>query len=276
MQTREHDILRLDAGRSKAAIDQVAVEEPLEIRVRGRAVCVTMRTPGHDDELAAGFLAGEGIIRRREEVLAMEPCDREGANMINAVLAPQVAVDFDRLTRYVYASSSCGVCGKATLESLATRFPPVTADWQVAASMIVSLPDTMLRAQETFARTGGLHAAALFGAAGQLLVVREDVGRHNAVDKVLGWALLNATKDDARILLVSGRASFEIVQKAIASAVPVVCAISAPSTLAIDLARSHGVTLVGFLREARMNIYAHPQRIVAQADGLSRGMSTAL
>jgi FdhD protein len=264
MQSEERNIHKLADGEPARICDRVAIEEPLEIRVRGRAICVTMRTPGHDEELAAGFLVGEGIVSRASDVVSVEPCGRDGQSITNVVLAPDVAIDFGRLTRYVYASSSCGVCGKATLDSIATRFEKVASDCRVDRSVIQSLPHTLRRLQETFATTGGLHAAGVFDLNGNPLVVREDVGRHNAVDKAIGWALLGGRLPlDQHVLLVSGRASFEIVQKALGARVPVVCAISAPSTLAIDLAQENGQTLVGFVRDGRMNVYTHPQRINA-------------
>lgn len=256
-------VLRYDDGDVRCAPDELAIEEPLEIRVRGRAISVTMRTPGDDDELAAGFLLSEGIVRRREDVLRIEPCGRnEDGNLLNVVLAPEVAVDFARLTRHVFASSSCGLCGKATIDAVRSTFPPVESDMTVDAELLVTLPEVMRRVQPTFDRTGGVHAAALFEAGGRLVALREDVGRHNAVDKVIGYALLNGlTPLDRHILLVSGRSSFEIMQKALAGRVAVVAAVSAPSSLAVDFARESGQTLVGFLRGPRMNVYSYAERI---------------
>jgi FdhD protein len=257
-------ILRWRAGATaESADDEVAHEEPLEIRVRGRAVSVTMRTPGHDEELAAGFLATEGMIRRREDVLRIEPCGRnEEGNLVNVQLAPEVAVDFERLTRHVFASSSCGLCGKATIDAVRGQFPPIASDLVIDAQALLALPEKMRQTQSTFDRTGGLHASAIFGATGDLIVLREDVGRHNALDKVIGYGLLSGSFPyDRHVLLVSGRASFEIMQKALAARVPVVAAVSAPSSLAVDFARESGQTLVGFLRGERMNIYAGEERI---------------
>jgi FdhD protein len=243
--------------------DELAAEEPLEIRVRGRAVTITMRTPGHDEELAAGFLVTEGLIRQRRDVLKMEPCDRnDEGNLLNVVVAPEVNIDFDRLTRHVFASSSCGLCGKATIDAIRSLFPPIESDVVIDAATILKLPEMMREQQPTFDRTGGLHAAALFDASGKLLVLREDVGRHNAVDKVIGHALLNDLLPlDRHVLLVSGRSSFEIVQKALAARVPIVAAVSAPSSLAAQFAEENGQTLIGFLRAGRMNVYSHPRRI---------------
>lgn len=245
-------------------LDECAVEEPLEIRVDNQPVSVTMRTPGHDDELAAGFLVSEGLIKNRSDVLKIEPYPRnKDKNVINVFLAPDVAVDFQQLTRHVFVSSSCGLCGKATIESVHQHFPKIKSKVSVAAKTILGLPGKLRFAQTTFDRTGGLHAAAIFDLKGNLIVLREDVGRHNAVDKVLGHAFLNNNFPlTQNILMVSGRASFEIMQKALAARIPVICAVSAPSSLAVEFAQSSGQTLVGFLREERMNIYSHAKRIV--------------
>lgn len=262
-------VLRYDDGDVRAGADDLAVEEPLEIRVRGRAISVTMRSPGDDAELAAGFLLSEGIVRRREDVWRIEPCGRnEDGNLLNVLLAPEVAVDFARLTRHVFASSSCGLCGKATIDAVRSTFPPIESNVTVDAEWLLALPALMRDAQPMFERTGGVHAAALFEAGGRLIVLREDVGRHNAVDKVLGHALLNGvTPLDRHVLLVSGRSSFEIMQKAMAGRVAIVAAVSAPSSLAVDFARESGQTLVGFLRGAKMNVYAHAGRIRFPAQG---------
>src|SRR5271163_879519 len=244
-------ILRWDGESAQEHDDDLAEEEPLEIRVRGRAVSVTMRTPGQDAELAAGFLLTEGIIRGPRDVLGIEHCDRnENGNVLNVLLAPEVPVDFERLTRHVFASSSCGLCGKATIESVQGQFPPIQSDLRIDAELLASLPQQMRAEQETFNRTGGLHAAALFDAGGKLIVLREDVGRHNAVDKVIGHCLLHRTfPSDRHVLLVSGRSSFEIMQKALAARVPIVAAVSAPSSLAAIFAMESGQTLIGFLRD---------------------------
>jgi FdhD protein len=261
------DILRFTGDQSHPQSDALAVEEPLEIRVRGRALSVTMRTPGHDEELAAGFLLTEGLIRRAADVLKIEACPRNDAgNLVNVLLAPDVPVDFEKLTRHVFASSSCGLCGKATIDAVNATFPPLPDDpdddTRVPPETLYRLPEIMRAAQDTFARTGGLHAAALFTTTGDLLCLREDVGRHNAVDKVLGHALLhNHLPLDRHILLVSGRSSFEIMQKSLAARLPIVAAVSAPSSLAVHFARETNQTLVGFLRDHRLNVYAHPHRI---------------
>jgi FdhD protein len=251
-------------GQSKKALDELAVEEPLEIRVDTRSVSVTMRTPGHDDELVAGFLVSEGLIKQRKDVLSIKPHPRNsGQNIANVFLSPSVSVDFARLTRHFIASSSCGLCGKASIETVHHHFKPVRTKLAVDASVLLGLPQEMRRRQHAFNRTGGLHAAAAFDARGRLVVLREDVGRHNAVDKVIGFGFLrNPFPFDAHVLMVSGRASFEIMQKALAARIPIVCAVSAPSNLAVEFARESGQTLVGFLRGESMNIYSHPKRIL--------------
>ena len=260
---RRDPVVRWDAGKLQQADDELAREEPLEIRVRGRAISVTMRTPGHDDELAAGFLLTEAIVRARADVLRIEPCDRnESDNIVNVVLGPQVVVDFEKLTRHVFASSSCGLCGKATIESIHAQVPPVHSAATIDSKTILSFPDAMRKSQPRFDHTGGLHAAAIFDLVGNLLIAREDVGRHNAVDKVVGRALLDGLVPlEKHVLLVSGRASFEIMQKALAARMAIVAAVSAPSSLAVDFARESNQTLIGFLRGERFNVYSHPRRI---------------
>lgn len=248
--------------------DALAVEEPLEIRVGGRSVAVTMRTPGHDRELAAGFLLTEGVIRGAADVLDLLVCrdlpDGQAGNVVDAQLAPGVAVDFTRLTRHVFSASSCGLCGKATLDAVARAFPPVAPGARFDPAWLAALPEQLRTAQPGFAATGGLHASALFARDGDLLCVREDVGRHNALDKVLGWALLADRLPLADCaLLVSGRVSFELVQKALAAGLPLIAGLGAPSTLAVDCATRGGQTLVGFLRADRMNIYSGAERIMA-------------
>ena len=241
--------------------DQVAVEEPLEIRVEGRSVALTMRTPGHDEELATGFLLTEGVLRSTADILDLDTCsaaDGGPGNVINVRLTHPESVDLDRLSRHVFTSSSCGLCGKATIDAIRTQ----QVDWAlrptpVTAATLLALPAHLRSRQSTFETTGGLHAAALFTPSGELAIVREDVGRHNAVDKVLGRALLDRRPDlDQLGLLVSGRIAFEIVQKALAARIGLVAGISAPTSLAVDLARDSGQTLVGFLREGRFNVYS--------------------
>jgi FdhD protein len=251
-----------------SAADWVASEEPLEIRVRGRGLAVTMRTPGHDAELACGFLVTEGLVRNRSDVLEIAHCQNEPGwpgNILNVFLAPSVAIDFEKLSRHTYASSSCGLCGKASIESIHQHFPPIAGKQRIAAATLGELPGKLLAAQPAFAKTGGLHGAAIFDLRGGLLVVREDVGRHNAVDKCIGSAFLNGLLPlSEQVLLVSGRASFEIMQKSLAAGLPIVAAVSAPSSLAVECARESGQTLVGFLRGSTFNIYSHPERITTQ------------
>ncbi len=267
-ETSVMEILRWQSRRAESQNDLVAREEPLEIRVRGRNVAVTMRTPGRDAELAAGFLLTEGLIRRRGDVVGIAHGRQGNAanhqNTLNIFLAPSVHVNLAQLTRHVFASSSCGLCGKASIEAVHRHFPPVTPDstWRIPASILTQLPERLRAGQSIFAETGGLHAAAVFDVNGRLVVIREDVGRHNAVDKVVGHGFLeNRLPFDRHILLVSGRASFEILQKALAARVPVVAAVSAPSSLAVDFARANGQTLIGFLRGPNMNVYSYADRI---------------
>ncbi len=251
-------------GATETRADVVAREEPLEIRVEGRSVAVVMRTPGHDEELAAGFLVTEGVISRPRDLLEISQCPSTGNHHGNVVdvLLGGTQVDWESLTRHVFSASSCGLCGKTSIDSVFQRFPPATADFQVGAEVIAALPDRLRAAQAAFELTGGLHASALFDLDGNLLVLREDVGRHNALDKVLGHALLHGLLPlDRHLLLVSGRVSFEIVQKALAGGIGLLAAISAPSSLAVDFARAANQTLIGFLRGNTMNVYAGAQRL---------------
>ena len=255
------------AGVAKEEMDRVAVEEPLEIRVADRSVAVVMRTPGHDRELAAGFLLTEGVIRKTEDLLDVLLCrEQDGGisgNVVNAVVSSAVNVDFERLTRHVFSSSSCGVCGKATLDAVMQNFPAVGAGPRFEAAQLAALPARLRAAQPGFDATGGLHACVLFSSDGQTEIIREDVGRHNAVDKVLGRALLDGRLPlSSHGLLLSGRVSFELVQKALAAGVPLVAGIGAPSSLAIECARTGGVTLIGFLRADRFNVYAGGERLL--------------
>jgi FdhD protein len=236
------------------ARDEVAVEEPLEIRIGGRPVAVTMRTPGHDEELALGFCVSEGL-----EPEAASLTDDLAANTID-VRAP--AFDPARLQRSFYTTSSCGVCGKGALEAVAVEAPRVTSRLQVSAALVAALPDRLRESQATFAATGGLHATGLFDREGRLLCAREDVGRHNAMDKVVGWAFLRDMLPLAEALLcVSGRLSFELVQKAAVAGCPIVAAVGAPSSLAVELAADRGITLCGFVRGGRLNVYTEAWRI---------------
>ena len=259
--TRTKNVLRWVAGeRGESTTDELAVEEPLEIQVDTHPVSVTMRTPGHDDELAAGFLVTEGIVTSSKDILRIAAHPRNKQNVINVFL--RNVCDLDRLKRNVFVSSSCGLCGKASIENVHQHFKPVKSRFHVRREMLLTLPEKLQRAQKTFARTGGLHAAGVFSRDGELIILREDVGRHNAVDKVIGHGLLNGLLPfNEHILMVSGRASFEIMQKALAARIPIVAAISAPSSLAVDFATEGGQILIGFLRGERMNLYASAQRV---------------
>lgn len=253
----------------RGVMDVVAAEEPLEIRVDTRPVSVTMRTPGHDEELAAGFLVAEGVLRSAGDVSRFHryPRNEHGA-VLDVQLAPGVQVDLARLTRHVFASSSCGLCGKAAIDAVRLMHPPMDDDFVVTPDWLLGLPGRMREAQATFAATGGLHAAAWFEAGGGMRVLREDVGRHNAVDKVVGHRLLAAGGlGRGGVLMVSGRLSFEILQKALAAGFGMVAAVSAPSSLAVDFARESGQTLVGFLRDGRFNVYAGGMRIGGCMEG---------
>ena len=247
--------------------DFLAAEEPLEIRIGENPLSVTMRTPGHDVELAAGFLFTEGLVQRREQIVALENVtgddDGRRGNVVRAELSSEALPDFEKLRRHFFAASSCGICGKASIDAVRSRLLRTpNPDFRVAPNLIVRLPEALRSAQDVFERTGGLHAAALFDAEGKLLIVREDIGRHNAVDKVIGWALLNdrIPLSDC-VLLVSGRGGFEIIQKAIVAGIPVVASVSAPSSLAVQLARELRLTLIGFLRGNRFVVYAGEDRV---------------
>ncbi len=234
--------------------DQVAVEEPLEIRLDGHPVAVVMRTPGHDEELAAGFLVTEAIISNPAQLRKIEP--RPDENQVLVFLEDGVEVDLGRLTRHLFTGSSCGLCGKATLDAIFTNSPPIEHEIQISNQVLCLLPEKLRAEQGTFESTGGLHAAGVFTSEGELLILREDIGRHNAVDKVIGHALLNGIDLTSALLLVSGRLSFEIMQKALAARIPALAAISAPSSLAVEFARKSGQRLVGFLRPPTFNRYA--------------------
>lgn len=253
-------------------IDTLAVEEPLEIRVAGSPLAVTMRTPGHDVELAAGFLVSEGVIGAADEFRSAIHCGGPGTggeineyNVLDVALAEGVRPPAPDVTRNFYTTSSCGMCGKASIDAVRTvsRFDVRTDPVVVGAERVAALPDRLRAGQAVFDKTGGLHAAGLFDAeTGELLVLREDVGRHNAVDKVIGWALLQGRLPlRGAILQVSGRASFELVQKAAMAGIPVLSAVSAPSSLAVELADEAGLTLLGFVRGDHMNVYSQPQRV---------------
>jgi FdhD protein len=266
-------VVTYDAGVRSQRDDRVAGEEPLEIRVRAggatKTLAITMRTPGNDFELAAGFLFGEGVIAGLDDIREITYCvdgsvaGDQQYNIVNVDLARPALPDLIALERHFTTTSACGVCGRATLEALRERgTATVSSALSIAPALITALPETLRARQRVFEATGGLHAAALFDAHGALLLVREDVGRHNAFDKLIGRALMDGKLPlHASIVLVSGRTSYELVQKTIVAGAPILCAVSAPSSLAVALARDFGVTLVGFLRGARFNVYAHDERI---------------
>ena len=269
-------VTRVTVGQANVSVrDALAGEEPLEIRVRGRSLAVTMRTPGDDFDLAAGFLVSEGVISRSHELTTMRYCAGAGDdginryNVLDLSLASDVPSPDDSVARAFFTTSSCGLCGKASIDAVRTRSRYDVGDDAVvvSAEFLVTLPSRLRQAQAIFDTTGGLHAAALFDAStGDLLVLREDVGRHNAVDKVVGWALREGRLPlRGVVLLVSGRASFELVQKAAMAGVPVLCAVSAPSSLAADLADELGLTLVGFLRDPSFVLYTHAHRVTSDA-----------
>jgi len=256
-----------DDGEVRRKGDYLAAEEPLEIRVGEHPLSVTMRTPGHDRELAAGFLLTEGLVRRREQIVAIQGAAQADApnkgNIIVVNVTADAAPDFAKMRRHFFAASSCGICGKASIDSVRSRLlQPPNPEFRLDPELLVRLPDALRSSQDVFERTGGLHAAALFDSRGTLLVLREDIGRHNAVDKVIGWALLEGRVPlGDSVMLVSGRGGFEIVQKAIVGGVPVVASVSAPSSLAVQLARELRLTLIGFLRGRRFVVYAGEERI---------------
>ena len=260
---KEFAIRRISSGRHASARDQIAREEPLEIRIEGRSIAVVMRTPGHDRELAAGFLLSEGVITSPGEIFEISECpgnaekSRELGNLVEVLLVKGSSFDAESLTRHVFSSSSCGICGKATIESVFGNFPKIEGVRGVSTAQITTYPDKLRAAQAAFEKTGGLHASAIFDPAGEIVVLREDVGRHNALDKVIGYSLLEDRLPlSEHTLLLSGRISFELMQKALAAGIPTVAGISAPSSLAVEFARESGQTLVGFLRGETMNIYA--------------------
>lgn len=279
--TAKVDLLKANATSLKPQRDLVAVEEPLEIRLDYEDACghrveqsisITMRTPGEDFELAAGFLFSEGIIQKRSQVEQISYCvgaekDQQHYNVVTVALRPGVTFDADRLRRHFYTTSSCGVCGKASLEALSLQgYESLPEGLTISPEKLSALPERLRQAQAVFDKTGGLHAAALFDSPGNLLSLHEDVGRHNAVDKLIGAELLaNKLPFDRVMMLVSGRAGFEIIQKALAARIPVVASVGAPSSLAVDLAREFNMTLIGFLRGETFNIYSSAQRIITPA-----------
>jgi FdhD protein len=266
---RTVDVSRVRDGSTELGADHAATEEPLEVRLHNKPFAVIMRTPGADRELAAGFLLSEGVLKSADDLGTLEYCTDPAAthpeNIINATLANGSAESLDQLLgarRQVTMNSSCGMCGRLTIDSLRSNAPAISTDWRMSIDALLAVPDRLRAAQHVFDETGGLHAAGLFTREGVLDAMAEDVGRHNAVDKVIGRMVMQERLPLAdRLLFVSGRTSFEIVQKAFLAGIPMVAAVSAPSTLAIELAQDSGVTLIGFLRGRNFNIYAHPHRV---------------
>lgn len=262
---RQVPLLHLSPGGKDQRLDDVAHEEPLELQVDGASLAVLMRTPGHDEELGLGFLLTEGVIHSLTDLASLRHCTTLATpeaedNVLQACL--QVPADLSRFRRNLFSSSSCGVCGKATLENALRTAGPLQSGLTVSPQVLARFPQLLRAGQVAFERAGGLHAAALMTTQGAALVVREDVGRHNAVDKVIGWALRQGAPLEDLALMVSGRLSFELVQKSVAARVPLLAGISAPTSLAVGLARALGVTLIGFLREQGMNVYSHPERVI--------------
>ncbi len=256
----------VDDGRVAESGDSVVREEPLEIRLAGVPLAVVMRTPGHDEDLTWGFLFTERIVEDPSSVQTVRHCTTVEApeaedNIMQVVLAPEVEVDLARLRRNLYASSSCGICGKATIENVLVTAPPLDDPAVVEADVLYGLPAALRRGQDVFDRTGGLHAAGIFTLTGEAVVVREDVGRHNAVDKTIGWALRRGLDLRGHVMQVSGRLSYEITQKALAARIPILAAVSAPTSLAVELALEADMTLVGFLRDRRMCVYSGVDRV---------------
>jgi len=256
-------IRRKQDGSLEYLRDDLTIEEPLEIRIGSKVVATTMRTPGHDDELAAGFLVSEAIVRDRS---AIAEISANGDNRVVVNLGKGVKLKLNAAQRFGTISSSCGLCGKTSIDEIRQNFPAIgSANIRIDVETLLSLPEKLRRAQSDFARTGGIHAAGIFDSSGELKTVREDIGRHNAVDKAIGRAFLDKQLPLNRsILLVSGRASFEIVQKALAAGIPIVAAVSAPSTLAVDFTRESNQTLIGFLRPPSFNIYSHIERVILE------------
>lgn len=254
-------IRRKGDGELEYLPDELTIEEPLEIRVGRKAIATTMRTPGHDEELAAGFVLSEGIVRARDQITSVSV---SGDNRIVVQLTDAVKLKLNSTKRLGTISSSCGLCGKTSIDAIRQNFPAVrSAGIRIDIETMLSLPQTLRNAQSDFARTGGIHAAGIFAMDGELIIAREDIGRHNAVDKAIGRALLDELLPlEKHLLLVSGRASFEIIQKALAVGIPIVASVSAPSSLAVEFARDNNQTLIGFLRPPSCNIYTHIERVI--------------
>ena len=262
------EVVEWNDGRERRIQDDLAAEEPLEIRVGGAVLTITMRTPGDDFDLAAGFLHSEGIVDRREDISRISyGRGRDGdptGNVVEVVLRREGAVDLGALQRHFVAASSCGICGRTSIDAIRARqLPPPNPQFRIEPELLTDLPVVLRSAQRVFGRTGGLHAAGLFDTSGELILVREDIGRHNAVDKAIGDALLRGRLPlSEHVLLVSGRGGFEIVQKALVAGLPILASVSAPSSLAVQMARAGGLTLVGFLRDRRFVVYSHANRVV--------------
>lgn len=263
-------------GAVRAQQDYLVGEEPLEIRVGGKPLSVTMRTPGDDLDLAAGFLFTEGLIQRREQILSVEHATEckatERGNIVDVKVSADVALDLEKTRRNFFAASSCGICGKASIDAVRARgVRPLKANFRVDPEVICRLPEALRAKQQIFGRTGGLHAAGAFSVNGELIVQREDIGRHNAVDKIVGWALRESKLPlSESILMVSGRGGFEIVQKAAMAGVPVVASVSACSSLAVQFAREMGMTLIGFLRDRRFVVYSGSERLGMATEAASQ------
>jgi FdhD protein len=274
------EVVEWNDGHDRRILDDLAVEEPLEIRVGGEVVTITMRTPGDDFELAAGFLHAEGIVDRRDDISRISygrgPDGSPTGNVVEVTLRREGSIDLGALQRHFASTSSCGICGRTSIDALRAReTPPPNPQFRIGPERLTSLPAALRLAQRVFGRTGGLHAAGLFDANGTLVHVREDIGRHNAVDKAIGDALLQGCLPlSEALLLLSGRGGFEIVQKALVAGVPILAAVSAPSSLAVEMARAGGLTLIGFLRDRRFVVYSHPNRIAMSHD--SRLVSSAI
>lgn len=279
-QTNTKQVVRWNLSEQTQTEDDLVVEEPLEIRVAEQSLIVVMRTPGHDFELAAGFLFTENLIKSEDDIVIITYCEDENTkeiqnslqteldsfqNIVNVHLKDKMVLEEAGWQRNFHANASCGLCGKMTIDSVKHQVDPLKVDFRLRQNVCYQLNAQLLDAQAVFERTGGLHAAGLFNENAELLMIREDIGRHNAVDKVIGQALLSDMIPlDQHILMVSGRASFEIVQKALFACIPIVVAVSAASTLAVDLAEEGNITLIGFMRENRMVVYSHPERIYSE------------
>ena len=248
------EISRHSAAGTEQLTDELAIEEPLQVVLDGRALAVVMRTPGDDDLLTMGFLKTEGIITAAEQVSRIDLEARDNHALVFLKDGPQV--DWQRMTRHLFAASSCGLCGKATIDSILQNHPPLSSSLKISKAVLLSAPETMRAAQKTFETTGGLHASGLFDAEGRLLILKEDIGRHNALDKIIGHGLRNEIDFSQCFLLLSGRVSFELMQKAVAAGIPLVAGISAPSSLAVEFAKNSAQTLAGFLRPPQFNLYA--------------------